>query len=311
MASDDREVKELLGRLPTVEDGLDKKELFEQISIALSEDEQSMKKKKRLLPILSVAGIFILIFSIPFLLNTNHGKMPMETQDSANDAQIYSRAIESSDGTNNESDEHQTMDENLIMDNSQIGVIKQVPSGRKIVHFNIFNHSRDYVIPVALIVPEAEDRDYHSEQMKEILYSYDLLQDEDYIQEKDLTDQKASFMLYKEKYYVSLPQDSKTIYDALRMMQQINPETYLKIRINPSVDFKVTEEGELLIVQFEIGTLKVEDITTQMIDSILLTAKSYGFSKVQFEHIPVEEIGCYQFNSPIEVPVAANPILLQ
>lgn len=45
-----------------------------------------------------------------------------------------------------------------------------------------------------------------------------------------------------------------------------------------------------------------------MIEAILLTAKEFGFKKVQFQNAGNEKIGHFNLRKAIEVPVAPNLI---
>lgn len=74
--------------------------------------------------------------------------------------------------------------------------------------------------------------------------------------------------------------------------------------------FSIQKVGDSkLVVKFK-GELKDNDVGLSIIDSILLTANNFGYTKVSFEGVSAEQIGSYHFDAPVSVPLGPNKIEL-
>jgi len=120
----------------------------------------------------------------------------------------------------------------------------------------------------------------------------------------------SSYMIYKEKYFVPVPQGGDIAIDeAMQTLKTSVPEFQLEKTIPEEINFTVKDNEDELILSFN-GDAQVESnqTTVTMIESILLTAKSYGYQHVSFQNMPIDEIGMYNLTEPINVPIGANPI---
>lgn len=125
---------------------------------------------------------------------------------------------------------------------------------------------------------------------------------------------KALFKMYHppaddQKFLVPIRQDSNSlISEALNQMKQDEDTFHITGTVPTDIDFDVEEQDKQLIITFSDQTELEEsqDVMT-MIEAILITAKTYGFESVLFNG-SLDQIGHYDLTSPIDVPVAVNPI---
>lgn len=82
--------------------------------------------------------------------------------------------------------------------------------------------------------------------------------------------------------------------------------------IPDDIDFSVESDDESTLHLSYSGPSDIQDLQeiTVMIESILMTAKAYGYESVDFENMPIEKVGNYPFSETIEVPIAVNPIFI-
>ncbi|MDL4840765.1 hypothetical protein [Aquibacillus rhizosphaerae] len=98
-----------------------------------------------------------------------------------------------------------------------------------------------------------------------------------------------------------------TIEEALAEMQKSEPEFNLKAAIPNDTSYTLEGiENQLTITFTDSEQFGNNQITVNMIESILMTAKSYGFTEVQFQ-LPIDHVGEYTFDAPIQIPIAVNP----
>ncbi|MGM0751307.1 MAG: hypothetical protein ACQET6_05205 [Bacillota bacterium] len=89
-----------------------------------------------------------------------------------------------------------------------------------------------------------------------------------------------------------------------------SPETSLFQSVIPkNINISVTESDEYLTINF-LNELDIETLDNEtameMIEGILLTSKSSGYERVQFENIKQESWNGFMFNEPIETPISPN-----
>ena len=120
--------------------------------------------------------------------------------------------------------------------------------------------------------------------------------------------QRASYLLYEENYII-VPQDhDTTVREAMLALKEMQRDASINSVMDENIEFTVEDADETVIVEFAEETIQEEDVTKQMIEAILLTAKSYGYEDVQFIHLPIKQLRNYHFDNPIPVPVAVNVI---
>lgn len=132
--------------------------------------------------------------------------------------------------------------------------------------------------------------------------------------EEDLPQMFANYKLYdlaevNHTFLIPIPQENESIEEALTDLKQRDEDFDVYETIPEQIDFTVDSAGSELILEFEPFTEPIEeDKLMTMTESILLTAKSYGYDTVSFNQLPMERIGPYQLTAPINVPLAINPI---
>ncbi|WP_156289262.1 hypothetical protein [Oceanobacillus salinisoli] len=121
-------------------------------------------------------------------------------------------------------------------------------------------------------------------------------------------DGNASYKLYNDEFLVPIPHEGDNVEEAITEMKN-NQEAFDIFQTIPNeIDFSIeTFEDELRITYTGQAPLANDDQAIIMIEAILMTAKSYGFHFVNFDNMPLEQIGNYNFNEPIKVPEAVNP----
>ncbi|QHE52558.1 hypothetical protein [Pontibacillus sp. HMF3514] len=101
----------------------------------------------------------------------------------------------------------------------------------------------------------------------------------------------------------------KTIANALKLMKKGVPAKYVKPVIPQSVTFKsITAQGDTLQVTLTNDS-NFGDKPLAMIEALLMTAKSYGYTEVKFNNAPKQKYGygAYNLNEAIQVPDLLNP----
>ncbi|MFD1850518.1 hypothetical protein [Oceanobacillus bengalensis] len=108
---------------------------------------------------------------------------------------------------------------------------------------------------------------------------------------------------------VPIPLEEEVIIDEA-IIDMKNNDGYLVQTIPEHVDFTIESAGDNLMLTYTGETnLSVNQQMVTMIEAILMTAKSYGYVKVEFIDMNIPSIGNYNLNEPIDVPEAVNPIL--
>ncbi|MGM0942230.1 MAG: hypothetical protein ACQEWU_14930 [Bacillota bacterium] len=122
-----------------------------------------------------------------------------------------------------------------------------------------------------------------------------------------------SYKLYDQaaqKRLIQVPnEEHETIVDAINKLKTSEESYHVERTIPKDMQFSIHSNDQSLRLEFRNDsslTNNEEGIT--MIESILMTAKSYGYVEVQFENASIERVGEYDLTKPIPVPVAANPI---
>jgi len=112
------------------------------------------------------------------------------------------------------------------------------------------------------------------------------------------------------KFLVPLEMDDQvTIEEAIQDMKKGEPAYHIQSTIPEDVQFSFsTVEEELIITLTNDWVFENEQKATTMIEAILMTAKSFGYDRVRFNEITVDQIGPYQLSESITVPEAINPI---
>ncbi|MBO0995351.1 hypothetical protein [Bacillus sp. SD088] len=113
-----------------------------------------------------------------------------------------------------------------------------------------------------------------------------------------------------EAYIVSNSDTTKdNLNDTLHAMKD-SPNDFLQTLIPNNLDFEIVqEEEEQVTIQFnQLLDLSAGDQQEKMwmLEGILLAAKEYGFQAVQFESIEPEQWEGFDFDQPIQVPIAPN-----
>jgi hypothetical protein len=105
--------------------------------------------------------------------------------------------------------------------------------------------------------------------------------------------------------------DIRTALESMR----VGNETY---GLNPSIPaefaFDINDNSkELLSLTFTGGNIQLTDESkfVYCIESILLTAKEFGFKFVKFENSPFSQVGRFNLENELKVPVAPNKVILQ
>ncbi|WP_117169326.1 hypothetical protein [Paraliobacillus sediminis] len=103
-----------------------------------------------------------------------------------------------------------------------------------------------------------------------------------------------------------------SINEALTLMQ-LDEGNYIKAPIPKDVFFNAEDNGkdEMIISFSESNQFSNNQRTASMIEAILITAKTFGYSSVVFD-IPIDSdvVGEYRLHESIPVPDGVNPLVL-
>lgn len=116
------------------------------------------------------------------------------------------------------------------------------------------------------------------------------------------------------KLFISIPiTQGLTVEEALNELKVDEPAFTVEGTIPKAVDIKdVKRDGELLKVNFNVtNTIEGDQQLITMIESILMTAKQFGFTQIKFNNLPDPVVGDYDVTKPISVPYSVNPMPLQ
>ncbi|SDJ66760.1 GerMN domain-containing protein [Sediminibacillus albus] len=103
-------------------------------------------------------------------------------------------------------------------------------------------------------------------------------------------------------------EDQQTIEQAFQEMKQEEPAYDLEPSIPPNFEISVNQHDNQLAVSIS-GPVANNQTAVNMLEAILMTAKSFGFKKVNF-HVDQAEIGPYNnLEKPLPVPDGVNPVL--
>ncbi|CDQ39773.1 MULTISPECIES: hypothetical protein [Virgibacillus] len=123
---------------------------------------------------------------------------------------------------------------------------------------------------------------------------------------------KYSYKLYErnnQRHLIEISNnESESIDAAIQKLQTRGKNKYIKQTIPKELQYQVSTANDLL--QFTL-TNNVE-LTNRngilLIESILMTAKSYEYNRVKFNNFSSEQIGEYDLTKPVPVPKAVNPV---
>ncbi|MDC3413087.1 hypothetical protein NC797_09930 [Aquibacillus sp. 3ASR75-11] len=127
---------------------------------------------------------------------------------------------------------------------------------------------------------------------------------------------KQSYFVYqvsenKPQFLVAVPQDKEsTLEEALQFMQVPVDTPNISPSIQKEMLFTVETYDQMKRAKITVSNqtkLRNNQTSLNMIESIMMTAKSYGYETVTFD-LPIQKIGPYEFTEELPVPVAANPM---
>jgi hypothetical protein len=125
----------------------------------------------------------------------------------------------------------------------------------------------------------------------------------------------SSYKLYEVediKTLIQIPNDAQTgIEEAMMEMKEDEAEFHVYQTVPDDIEFTIEPEDLQLNFRLTNGADLTEDQESlEMIEAILMTAKSYGYEQVSFKNTDMEQIGPYNLTEPVPVPEAVNPIYL-
>ncbi|MFV2050905.1 hypothetical protein ACEWK1_26530, partial [Metabacillus sp. YM-086] len=125
---------------------------------------------------------------------------------------------------------------------------------------------------------------------------------------------KKAYLIYQhdkntKKLLVPSPEPLKTMIEAIDLMKNGIPAYNLSPSIGNNIIINVSENENQLNIEFnENKDIKNNEQSIMMLESLLLTAKDFGYKTVKFNGISEERIGVMNVTKPIEVPYSPNPI---
>lgn len=126
---------------------------------------------------------------------------------------------------------------------------------------------------------------------------------------------QANFKIYDDQaseneHLVPIDQGDVSFPDAIKDLKHGDGDFFIEQTISSDVDLSITcENDHTCTINFLAGTDNMtEEEVVVAIESMLMTAKSYGYGYLQFNGLPYETIAGYDFSEQISVPLAVNPI---
>lgn len=125
---------------------------------------------------------------------------------------------------------------------------------------------------------------------------------------------QANYKMYDDEasdqdLLVPIQQDAISFTDAIEDLKQGDEDYSIQSTIPDFVDVSVVCEEDQCTIDFnETGEGLTDQEMIIAIESILMTAKSYGYSHIQFNGLPYKSIGGYDLTEAIEVPIGVNPV---
>ncbi|XXM74132.1 GerMN domain-containing protein [Lysinibacillus sphaericus] len=112
----------------------------------------------------------------------------------------------------------------------------------------------------------------------------------------------------KGRYLIPGSLNENNVKESIAAMKETPSDLYQSV-IPRELSMNVTETDDRVIVTFneevDLNSM-TEQAAKELIEGILLTAKSSGYQKVQFQHIRQESWNGFTFSKPLQTPVAPN-----
>lgn len=133
------------------------------------------------------------------------------------------------------------------------------------------------------------------------------------IDQVDTSNKSAYYFYYPNEewttpFLVPFREKINSVTDAFAAMKK-GIETYnLKASIPNDIDFEteVVSDEQLLITFEDDADIKNDEETLYTIEAILLTAKEFEYNEVKLENTEIDQIGRFDLEKEIQVPVAPN-----
>ncbi|TFB23940.1 hypothetical protein E3U55_03760 [Filobacillus milosensis] len=111
-----------------------------------------------------------------------------------------------------------------------------------------------------------------------------------------------------QKFWIEKKMNNQSIDEAIEELKVNEKDFNVTAPVPDYINLDLEEDTSTLVITM---TKQQHDSSSEemifLIEGILLTAKSYGFEKVEFNNFGVSEIGKYDLTQPINVPVYINP----
>jgi hypothetical protein len=125
-------------------------------------------------------------------------------------------------------------------------------------------------------------------------------------------DAHTAYYLYspngRERFLVPDNINRGNVKESIQAMKSSETSLFQSV-IPKNINISVTVSDEYLTINF-LNELDIETLDNEtameMIEGILLTSKSSGYERVQFENIKQESWNGFMFNEPIETPISPN-----
>ncbi|KHE73298.1 hypothetical protein LD39_00005 [Halobacillus sp. BBL2006] len=102
-----------------------------------------------------------------------------------------------------------------------------------------------------------------------------------------------------------------SIKEALMEMKEDKNLEFISPAVSDHVHFQsISEEGERLNIKLTHGEWKDEQEVLTTVDSILMTARQFGFEEVVFNGVQFQPFPAYDLSEPIKVPEQINSIII-
>ncbi|TDL34703.1 hypothetical protein E2R51_03005 [Jeotgalibacillus sp. S-D1] len=129
-----------------------------------------------------------------------------------------------------------------------------------------------------------------------------------------LANDRKGYFLYENEgnsFFVESLKSYGSLNEALKMMQTSKPNERFSYALPPELELTAVEnENELTITSDGTINQYSDSEQQQIIEAILLTAKSFSYQTVQFQNEP-SETGGFDLSKPVEVPIGPNQATIE
>lgn len=314
-------IKERIQKMPDIDPFTEKEELYQRISTQMKQEPKRKAKRFVLVPAFSAIFVALLVF---LMVSYDEGKT-VQNEMSADKASHENSTLQESSSLGGESTQKDQLMGIAEDEESQL-VIQNINSNELLFRGEVIDEQKGYVIPVSYVLPDDQTDAFYDKQLRLIenklaeLFQtgknqHEIFPNVDRKRMSSKSTEKVSYKIYRKmesnmEFLIPItPKKSTDFHGALLEMKNIGKASNIKPSIPSKVSFSVSVVEETIQLTLQDNVLLSNNKQYKnMIEAILMTAKSFGYNAVIFNNTTIEQIGPYDLMEPIDVPLAVNPV---